>query len=488
MKGKISKQQWKYIFNISILVLVTITAFAFILKDNPKEIFKMLSRCDIKYLFISIGIMILVYLTEGLILTIFARLYRRDYPYYKGVLNCLIGVFFSGITPSNSGGQFAQAYTFSKQKIKVTNAASILFMHFIVYQIVLVVFGAFVMIFKFGEMRKITTAINILGINFDIISLSVIGFVCNCLVIVGLFFLALSEWFHRIVIKYGVSLAHKFHIIKDKEKKILEINTKVETFRIEFKRLVSNWWVLLSSAFLFLVKMCLISSIPYFIAKSMHVQFAYDNSLLNFINTIAMTQFTTTITGMVPIPGASGASELVFQLMFAKFFVDCPQSTISAIIIIWRGVTFYLGLIIGCITFFAYHEKPSSSEAFKGDPRRTLLELQVINVGNEKTKTIELAALSTPSSKMEPELLTVEEIEKHFEEVRKDLENILERNDKAVNKENRKKKRASSSTSKKNKQNNKTTVVNIVQDKDQEEKVESSTSKNEETTIDNSEE
>ena len=249
MKGKISKQQWKYIFNISILVLVTITAFAFILKDNPKEIFKMLSRCDIKYLFISIGIMILVYLTEGLILTIFARLYRRDYPYYKGVLNCLIGVFFSGITPSNSGGQFAQAYTFSKQKIKVTNAASILFMHFIVYQIVLVVFGAFVMIFKFGEMRKITTAINILGINFDIISLSVIGFVCNCLVIVGLFFLALSEWCHRIVIKYGVSLAHKFHIIKDKEKKILEINTKVETFRIEFKRLVSLFLMMFYDVF-----------------------------------------------------------------------------------------------------------------------------------------------------------------------------------------------------------------------------------------------
>ena len=37
MKGKISKQQWKYIFNISILVLVTITAFAFILKDNPNS-------------------------------------------------------------------------------------------------------------------------------------------------------------------------------------------------------------------------------------------------------------------------------------------------------------------------------------------------------------------------------------------------------------------------------------------------------------------
>lgn len=455
MKGKISKQQWKYIFNVSVLVLVTITAFAFILKDNPKEVFRILGKCDIKYLLMGIGAMIIVYLVEGLILTIFARLYKRDYPYYKGVLNGLIGVFFSGITPSNSGGQFAQAYTFSKQKIKVTNAASILFMHFIVYQIVLVLFGAFVMIFKFNEMRKITTAINILGINFDIISLSVLGFICNCLVIVGLFFLALSEWFHKIVIKYGVSLAHKFHIIKDKEKKILEINTKVETFRIEFKRLVSNWWVLLSCAVLFLIKMCLSSSVPYFVAKSMHVQFAFDSTWKNIINTVSMTQFTTTITGMVPIPGASGASELVFQLMFANFFVDCPQTTMSAIILIWRGATFYLGLIIGCIVFFAYHERASSSEAFKGDPRRTLLELQVINVGNEKTKTIELAALSTPTNRMDPELLTVEEIEKHFEEVRKDLEHILERNDKAVNKENRKRKRKATSK-------NKTTVVNII--------------------------
>ncbi|MGN1294979.1 MAG: YbhN family protein, partial [Bacilli bacterium] len=225
---------------------------------------------------------------------------------------------------------------------------------------------------------------------------------------------------------------------------------------------------------LFLIKMCLSSSVPYFIAKSMHVEFAFDSTLKNIVNTIAMTQFTTTITGMVPIPGASGASEIVFQLMFAKFFINCPQTTMSAIILIWRGVTFYLGLILGCIVFFAYHEKPSSSEAFKGDPKRTLLELQVINVGNEKTKTIELAALSTPTNRMEPELLTVEEIEQHFEEVKKDLANILERNDRAVNKENRKRKR-SSNTNKKASTKKKTTVVNIL-DEEKEEKKENETS------------
>ena len=136
-----TKQQKKNILNILVLVVVSALAIWFVLKDNPGDTFKLLGNADIKFVLFAIGAMISVYLVEGVILTILARLYKRDYKYHKGVINCLIGVFFSDITPSNSGGQFAQAYTFAKQNIKVTNAASILFMHFIVYQIILVCFS-----------------------------------------------------------------------------------------------------------------------------------------------------------------------------------------------------------------------------------------------------------------------------------------------------------------------------------------------------------
>ena len=135
-KRKLSKQTKKYILNISIMVIVTAIAMFFIFKDNPKEVIQNLQNCNLLFLGIALLIMLGFYLVEGLILTVLARMYKRDYPYYKGCLNCMIGAFFSGITPSNSGGQFVQAYTFSKQGIKITNAASILLMHFIVYQIV----------------------------------------------------------------------------------------------------------------------------------------------------------------------------------------------------------------------------------------------------------------------------------------------------------------------------------------------------------------
>lgn len=444
-----TKQQKKNILNILVLVVVSALAIWFVLKDNPGDTFKLLGNADIKFVLFAIGAMISVYLVEGVILTILARLYKRDYKYHKGVINCLIGVFFSDITPSNSGGQFAQAYTFAKQNIKVTNAASILFMHFIVYQIILVCFSGLVMLTKFNEMRSYTETFTIFGFTFDIIALSVIGFSINVFIIAGLFILAMSKRVHNIIIKYGISLLYKLHFVKNKEKKILELNTKVETFRIELKRLISNFWVLISCAVLFFVKLCLSSSVPFFVAKSLGATFKSTDEFLNLINTVSMTSFTTTITGMIPLPGASG-SEVIFEFMFKNFFDSSDSSMISAIILLWRGITFYLGLILGFIVFLCYHEKPKDSEVFKSDAKKTLFELQVINVDeNRKTKTLELGTLGNSKIHIEPKLYTVEDIENHFEEVRKELKAQFEVNEKAVDKENKKKNRITNSRRKK---------------------------------------
>ena len=42
--------------------------------------------------------------------------------------------FFHGVTPSASGGQFAQVYVFKKQGVPLSDSASVLWMDFIVYQ------------------------------------------------------------------------------------------------------------------------------------------------------------------------------------------------------------------------------------------------------------------------------------------------------------------------------------------------------------------
>lgn len=441
-KKKTSKTVRKYIIYISMMVIVSALAFYFVMKNDPGAVIDAIAKCNINWILGAFGVIIASFLVEGLILMILARMYKPKYPFYKGVLNTMIGTFFSGITPSNSGGQFVQAYTFSKQGIKITNAASILFMHFIIYQSVLVLFGAGVLVFKFNEMSSLTQAINIFGFEFDIIVLALIGFGINVIVIVGLFFLAFSKRIHNFIIKYGIGLLAKLKIVKNKEERIVKLNTRVETFRIELKRLLQNWKVLISTALLFLLKMILLNCVPYFLAHAIPgMEFTSDNELWNFINTTSMTTLVSTITAMVPIPGASGGAELVFSFMFGgDFFVKVTSSQLSALVLLWRSVSFYLGLIIGFIVFVSYHESPKKESFLHGDAR-TLLEINVINLDEDGHVSEKRIKQNQSIMHIEPQMLTIDDIEAHFAALKDDLYDQLSKNEESLFKEKKKSKR-----------------------------------------------
>ena len=299
------------------------------------------------------------------------------------------------------------------------------------------------MVFKFNEMRALTQTIDIFGFHFDIIVLAIIGFIINVSVIVGLFFLAYSKRIHKILVKYVIGLLAKLHLIKHKDDTILKLNTKVETFRIEFKRLSQNWKVLLVTSFLFFVKMVLLNCVPYFIAKGISgVEFASEDEFYNFVNATSMTTLVSTITAMVPIPGASGGAEIAFSYMFGgSFFKHIDSSQISALVLLWRAITFYLGLILGFIVFVSYHESPKEESFLHGDAR-TLLEINIINLNGEEVSKKRVKEESSIMH-IEPKLLTVEDIEAHFAALKDDLQEQLTKNEESVYsepKEKRKKK------------------------------------------------
>ena len=76
--------------------------------------------------------------------------------------------------------------------------------------------------------------------------------------------MAFSEKLHQFIVTKGISFLHKIKIIKNKEEQVIKLNTKVETFRLEFKRLTQNWPVLLITSILLLLRIIVISSVPYF--------------------------------------------------------------------------------------------------------------------------------------------------------------------------------------------------------------------------------
>ena len=73
-----------------------------------------------------------------------------------------------------------------------------------------------------------------------------------------------------------------------------------------------------------------------------------DHTSLSITNTIVSSAYVYLIGAFVPIPGASGGIEYGFTQFFGNFIAG---SNLPAMLIVWRFITYYLGVIVGAILF-----------------------------------------------------------------------------------------------------------------------------------------
>lgn len=106
--------------------------------------------------------------------------------------------------------------------------------------------------------------INFFGISFSPISLSIVGFAINIFTILSLFVLAYCKPLHRFILIQALNLFAKLHLVKNPEQKRKDLTVKVATFRVELRRLMSNFGMLIAVIILMLLKMTLLNSLPYF--------------------------------------------------------------------------------------------------------------------------------------------------------------------------------------------------------------------------------
>ncbi len=158
---KLNKKTKKYAINLIVILVVALgfTTFTLLSDNNLASVIEAFANANGWIIGVILIMMIIIVLIESTILFILARLYTTRFSLGKGIGNYFIGVFFSHLTPSSSGGQFAQAYTFKQQGIELANAASILVMHFLLYQIAQVFFGFLALIFRFNQFSSLATPI-----------------------------------------------------------------------------------------------------------------------------------------------------------------------------------------------------------------------------------------------------------------------------------------------------------------------------------------
>ena len=128
-----------FIFNFLLIMVFTILALYLTMYGRVDEVLSLLSTIKmdafIKILLYGVGYHVFV----GWIYYLITKTHKKNYTFLQSLQLALVGSFFSGITPSASGGQIGQAYVLKKQGVAYSDGASILWIDFIIYQSVMVV-------------------------------------------------------------------------------------------------------------------------------------------------------------------------------------------------------------------------------------------------------------------------------------------------------------------------------------------------------------
>lgn len=324
-----------YMISFSLIVLFTFISLYLALHNRVEEVISYLKVLETRDLFRIILYALCYTFIVAMIHKTLAGKHKNNYTYKEALQVAFVGSYFSGITPSATGGQFAQAYIFKKQGISVSEGASILWKDFIIYQSVLVIYTSILMLLRFQYYFEEHSSFFILVL---------IGYFVNSAVIVFLFTMARFPKLYAFLCKKVLKLLGKVHIIKNPEAKMASVHEQLMSFTDEINNLKHQKDLIVRCVILNVVRLTLLYAFPMYIAKCMHI----DVSIAQLFDIIVMSAFVSTANAFFPMPGSSGGSEAAFMLIFQTMFTI--EQT-SSIMIIWRFTTYHLIMLIGGIVF-----------------------------------------------------------------------------------------------------------------------------------------
>lgn len=326
-------KKFKSKINVLLLVFVTIVVLYFSLKDDFSSIIDQIVNINVWYLVIAFLMVIFYWLLRSKAVSIFTKEFKRKVTYWSSLQMMIRTQFFNAITPFATGGQPYQVYHLIKDGISGTTATSIIIQNFIVYQIAMVFMGCVAVVSN-----------RLLGLfpRSSLLSrLITLGFIINLLVIVILFIVAFSRKMNKKFVHLGIKILTKLKLVKDKEKKLKEWDEYINNFHSSAKTLLSNKWHFAATILCNLIALVCLYSIPYILLCATGDCVSFD-----LFTAIITSAYVMLIGSFVPMPGGSGGLEYGFVSFYGTFITG---SKLMAIMLLWRFVTYYFGMIVGAI-------------------------------------------------------------------------------------------------------------------------------------------
>lgn len=324
----------KKVFNYLLLIVLTIVVLYFSLRNDFDRIVSEIVNINPFLLLLSVFLIFSYWFFRAVVLRNFVAKFNPNFKLFDAFRIHVSTIFFDQVTPFASGGQPYEIYKLTKEeKLPISTSTNIVFQTFIVYQIAFLFLTLLAFIYNL--------IFKIYPINPVLRGLVTLGFIINLVVGIVMFSIAFLEKFNNFLIGLGIKILSKLKIIKDKEKQEQKWRENTKQFHDSASYLIRDKKNFIKGILLNILSIISIYIIPLAIFYGLGVR-----GNITGVETLVTAAYVTLMGSYIPLPGGTGGLEYGYLVFFGCFVLE-PKLTAS--MIIWRFITYYLGIIVGAI-------------------------------------------------------------------------------------------------------------------------------------------
>ena len=322
------KNNKKNIIYTIILITVIIITIRTIYGENSLDII----LSNLKNFRISYGLICILFLTayfviQGIYMKLIFRALKYRLPLKKGVFYSLVEFYFSGITPSSTGGQPMQLYYMAKDKIPIRKSYIVLVLNTIYFKTIIFILSFIVFI---NNLDYILTCSPIYLFFF------ILGFIVDLVIIVLAYFLLFKPKLIKKVLNVMLKVGNKFKFLKQRLANI-EIDEVLLKYKDELNFIKNNKKTVFVTFVLTFIQRLLMFSIIYIVYRGLGF------NEYNYFDILAIQIIMQTVVEAYPLPGGAGISEGILHTLFKNLH---GVIFAGSLMILTRTFAFYLPLLV----------------------------------------------------------------------------------------------------------------------------------------------
>lgn len=318
----------------AIILLITVYLFSF--KFDFEKLISIILQCNPLYIAIAVlGVFLFlvcesINIRRGLIMMGDKQRHSRCFKY------AVAGFFFSGITPAATGGQPMQALYMHRDGIPFSHGTLALAMELVGYQMAAVVYAVIGLITNY---KIVFDRVN--NIWFIVIA----GLTVNILLLV----FVMIAVFSKHIVFICINLIEKI-LVLFRYKKVEMFRERADRQISEYRKcarlVIKDKYMVAKFVGTSLIEIGALHSVPFWVYKS------FGLTGYSFFTIFALQAVLFISVSILPLPGSIGVSEGGFLILFKRII---PSKIIGGAMILSRGISFYIFVVIAGTSLGIYH-------------------------------------------------------------------------------------------------------------------------------------